>query len=631
MNKTLITIVALSVDTRHAVLYKHDGSTLTIPQGDARLPKIVADARIPLAEGMPALVDVTPIVVQRTEFVDAEKGTGGVVKFFRVAKSFLKKLVNTESPDAVPVEVAHVSPLDIGVFPGRDVPNQGAREENEVPQAVVPDAAEVAFDQAHQARGEAGYATTRQIQSALTNDQKIERAQVRLQQLVSNSKTTVDPEFHKPLDEKTETIVAVHQTTGAIIPDAHKLARQLRSSQKLENYVGFTKFIERLADIIDQRGHSVEDLMKFIEHGDLPIADDGCIVIYKRLKRRQGHFVDVHSGNVRQKVGSFVYMRSELVDPNRRKDCSNGLHVATLGYIGGFSGDVTIMGKVRPEDVFAVPEYDFTKMRVAGYHVLVDLPEKLRVLVNGGGSISSDPDGAILLNNVLRGHHIGITQYVQIGGHEGTNITYTDVEGATGPQVEAKPADVALSKAETLDMQEALEAKAPVAPDVKATDLVQPDESSIKTIMSTDPKETSQGEVDKTQTAKSETKLSQKDKAQQLLSAFQGAMSFPAEQKAAQALVAFRKSTRKGWAVLGISAEDAQDVEKTFNCEAAPVNEPKAQAPVKSTPVAAVQATDGQWEKAKKLLKAGKANSEVASKTGLSKDQVYRLKKKLQI
>jgi hypothetical protein len=611
------------------VLYKHDGSTLTIPQGDARLPKIVADARIPLAEGMPALVDVTPIVVQRTEFVDAEKGTGGVVKFFRVAKSFLKKLVNTESPDAVPVEVAHVSPLDIGVFPGRDVPNQGAREENEVPQAVVPDAAEVAFDQAHQARGEAGYATTRQIQSALTNDQKIERAQVRLQQLVSNSKTTVDPEFHKPLDEKTETIVAVHQTTGAIIPDAHKLARQLRSSQKLENYVGFTKFIERLADIIDQRGHSVEDLMQFIEHGDLPIADDGTIVIYKRLNRRDGEtFVDVHTGRIRQKVGAFVFMKAGLVDPNRRRDCSNGLHVGALSYMANFSGDVTVIAKVRPEDVFAVPEYDHTKMRVSGYHIVANLPPKLKAIVNNGGSISSDPEGALLLAQVLRGEHIGITQYVEVGGDQGTNVTYTDVEPGKSRTV---PAVVVLDKAETLDMQEALEAKAPVAPDVKATDLVQPDESSIKTIMSTDPKETSPGEVDKTQTAKSETKLSQKDKAQQLLSAFQGAMSFPAEQKAAQALVAFRKSTRKGWAVLGISAEDAQDVEKTFNCEAAPVNEPKAQAPVKSTPVAAVQATDGQWEKAKKLLKAGKANSEVASKTGLSKDQVYRLKKKLQI
>ena len=636
----IVTIVALSVDTRHAVLYMQDGSTFTINQGDARLPRIVEQSKDLLARNQPAMVDITPIFVERTEFSDAEKGTKGAIKFFKVAKAFLKKLINTDSPEQVPAEAAHVSPLDIGVFPGRDVVNQGTKEESEAPAQDLPDLStdEKALAAAEEARAEGlvGDATTGQAPVALTNDQKLDAARERMQQLVGNSHGTDKAEFHKPLNEETETIVAVHEKTGAIIPDAHKLARHLRSSQKLENYAGFQKFIERLSVIIEQRTHSVEDLMKFIEHGDLPIADDGCIVIFKRLNRRSDHFVDVHTGNIKQKVGSYVYLLPHLVDPNRRRDCSNGLHVGSLSYMSSFRGDVTVMAKVRPEDVFAVPEYSHNKMRVCGYHIVAELTDELKRLVNSNRSISEVEEGARLLHNVLRGNHVSITQHVQVGGHGGANVTYTDVRVDSADELPV----LEDGAAKTLDLGEPLLPKMEdiKAPEVKAQDLVNfgdepedprrddegnsSDESAITDIMSNDPKDTSGEETKPVQ------KASQKEQAQQLYADFTAMRDQPTRQAAAQKLIAFKKSTRKSWSVLGIESLAGANVQLVAGSEAAPVNAPK---PVKaqSTPVAAKEKpAESKVANVIAALKEGLSQREVAKKFDLSKDQVYRLAKK---
>lgn len=294
-----------------------------------------------------------------------------------------------------------------------------------------------------------------------------------MRELAGKGSTVDDPEFHKPItDEDPDTIVAVNTKTGSVIPHAHKLSSQMKAASKLKDFRGFVNFLNRLEPVLKDRGHSAEDLMKFIEYGDLPIADDGCIVIYKRLKEKHGTFVDVHSGNIKQNVGSYVFMRPGLVDPNRRQDCSNGLHVASLGYLSSFSGNVTVMAKVRPEDVFAVPEYSHTKMRVCGYHILAVLPESLRTYVNTGGSISSIPEGKELLNKVLRGAHVGITELVEVGGHNGSNVTYTKVENTEAAKAEEVKVDLVKETLEQSDLSEA--APTEKAAPVRATDLKEP-------------------------------------------------------------------------------------------------------------------------------------------------------------
>lgn len=458
--KKLVTIVGISVDAQNAVLYLEDGSTVTIAQGDPRLPKIVDEAKkhIPL-EGS-VVVDIAEPVKVRNEFKETEEGTGGLLKFFRVAKSFVKKFIDTESPEKVDEAVAHISPLELGIKPGQTILDVEEADDTTYALEAQPAAVEAIV--------EAPVAEVAKP-AELTNDQKIDLAAARMRELAGKGSTVDDPEFHKPItDEDPDTIVAVNTQTGSVIPHAHKLSSQMKAASKLQDFRGFVNFINRLEPVLKDRGHSAEDLMKFIEKGDLPIADDGCIVIYKRLKEKGNTFVDVHSGNIKQNVGSYVFMKPGLVDPNRRQDCSNGLHVASLGYLSSFSGNVTVMAKVRPEDVFAVPEYSVTKMRVCGYHILAVLPPELRNHVNSGGSISSIPEGKELLNKVLRGAHVGITELVEVGGHQGTNVTYTKVDSTA---VTADEVSVPLDK-ETLEESDLTEA-APTekAAPVLATDL----------------------------------------------------------------------------------------------------------------------------------------------------------------
>lgn len=462
--KKLVTIVGISVDAQNAVLYLEDGSTVTIAQGDPRLPIIVETAKKQIPVDGSAVVDIAEPVKVRNEFKETEEGTGGLIKFFRVAKSFIKKFIDTESPEKVDESVAHISPLELGIKPGQTILD--VEEADDLTYALEAQPAAV------EAVVEAPVAEVTKP-AELTNDQKIELATARMRELAGKGSTVDDPEFHKPItDEDPDTIVAVNTQTGSVIPHAHKLSSQMKAASKLKDFRGFVNFLNRLEPVLKDRGHSAEDLMKFIEHGDLPIADDGCIVIYKRLKQSGNTFVDVHSGRIKQNVGSYVFMRPGLVDPNRRQDCSNGLHVASLGYLSSFSGNVTVMAKVRPEDVFAVPEYSHTKMRVCGYHILAVLPESLRTHVNSGGSISSIPEGKELLNKVLRGAHVGITELVEVGGHNGSNVTYTKVENTEAAKAEEVKVDLVKETLEQSDLTEAAPTKKVAA--VLATDLKEP-------------------------------------------------------------------------------------------------------------------------------------------------------------
>lgn len=462
--KKLVTIVGISVDAQNAVLYLEDGSTVTIAQGDPRLPIIVETAKKQIPVDGSAVVDIAEPVKVRNEFKETEEGTGGLIKFFRVAKSFIKKFIDTESPEKVDESVAHISPLELGIKPGQTILDVEEADDLTYALEAQPAAVEEAVE-------DPVAEVTKPAE--LTNDQKIELATARMREFAGKGSTVDDPDFHKPItDEDPDTIVAVNTQTGSVIPHAHKLSSQMKAASKLKDFRGFVNFLNRLEPVLKDRGHSAEDLMKFIEHGDLPIADDGCIVIYKRLKKYNNTFVDVHSGNIKQNVGSYVFMKPGLVDPNRRQDCSNGLHVASLGYLSSFSGNVTVMAKVRPEDVFAVPEYSHTKMRVCGYHILAVLPESLRTHVNSGGSISSIPEGKELLNKVLRGAHVGITELVEVGGHNGSNVTYTKVENTETAKAEEVKVDLVKETLEQSDLTEAapVEKTAPV----RATDLKEP-------------------------------------------------------------------------------------------------------------------------------------------------------------
>lgn len=572
--KKLVTIVGISVDAQNAVLYLEDGSTVTIAQGDPRLPIIVETAKKQIPVDGSAVVDIAEPVKVRNEFKETEEGTGGLIKFFRVAKSFIKKFIDTESPEKVDESVAHISPLELGIKPGQTILDVEEADDLTYALEAQPAAVEAVVESPVAE-------VTKPVE--LTNDQKIDLATARMRELAGKGSTVDDPEFHKPItDEDPDTIVAVNTQTGSVIPHAHKLSSQMKAASKLKDFSGFVNFINRLEPVLKDRGHSAEDLMKFIEYGDLPIADDGCIVIYKRLKQKGNTFVDVHSGNIKQNVGSYVFMRPGLVDPNRRQDCSNGLHVASLGYLSSFSGNVTVMAKVRPEDVFAVPEYSHTKMRVCGYHILAVLPESLRTHVNSGGSISSIPEGKELLNKVLRGAHVGITELVEVGGHNGTNVTYTKVENTETAKAEEVKVDLVKETLEQSDLSEA-------APTEKAAPVLAADLKEPAPVVAPEIKKT---------------------KIDLLWEQFEAAYlaeDLATAQKFAEELISTKQKAKKGWAKLGISDEDAELILSIREASDIKVTTPETKAESPAKPEGKAMTVKEQAQELYRVFKETKA------------------------
>lgn len=620
MKIELISIIALAVDSRNLTLWKPDGSTVVYPQSDPRVARIVSEAQ---TKGLGTTqdqieVNIAPEVELRTEYLEAEKNTNGFVRFFKVAKAKLKeffedgtsvssartvsdiklgnptKTLVSKAMDtflAVQANEPEVTVAD-GCYDKRDnlmwvtgwdkdhnhpalvrfindvlwrdsgLTVRVLRQEWPIAIRAVSDDEMGEFaKQAHNIKG-VHVVFTNRGETPLpyvevvktTNQDKLAAASEKLAALGAIS--TDDANFHTDVKED-EVVVAV--TNNGVIPGIENLHRHLRQSAQLKDYKGFTKFLERLAPVIKDRLHSVEDLMKFMETAELPIADDGSILFLKRLKFRGEEngkrvFVDCHSGNIRQWVGCKVQVREDLVDPDRRQDCSNGLHVASMSYIRHFGGNVTILGKVAPEDVFAVPEYNTNKMRVAAYHIIAELPEEERCNVNNGIYLSKTEVGKKLLNDAIVGNHSSPTTLVMVGGHRGTNLKYTNLSSGSVEQFRT------VANKEALNMEESLN-EALAAEPVKATD--------IKPI------------VNKAPTVK--------EQIQELIKEFLSATTPEDKLAAADLLVEMRGKARKPWAALGVGSDvvaKIADVRTTYTAK--PIGKPK---PIKAKPVRSAAAT----------------------------------------
>lgn len=614
----LVKIIALSVDNRNITLWEPDGNTILIPQGDQRVARIVMEAKAKgLAPGNPVFVDVSIPIHRNTEYESVEKGTNGLIKFFRVAKKAIKDFLLDDSEPVVPlVPSIKMGEFDVSKLTSKAVTTflnvREATEGYEVPEPTVThttwgnfkvvltgftlkhDRTQVvkiireicnceqtkALDLANakwpvtlieSVTEDAANDFSRRLSSIPgvhavavkvtasvepfkeTNNSKLDAAETKLKAL--GAIDTEADAFHTELKED-ETIVAV--VNDKVIPDVQNLQRQIRQSAKLADYKGFARFMERLAGVIDKRLHSVEDLMKFMEKGDLPIADDGSIVIYKRLRSIEDNkFVDCHSGRIKQWVGCKVAVKEELVDPDRRQDCSNGLHVASLTYLSSFDGNVTIIGKVAPEDVFAVPQYNTNKMRVSAYHIVGQLTKEQASVVNNGGSISTVPGGTELLNKVLVGDHEAPSTLVMVGGHNGSNLTYTvlnrsSVDGGSGSSVAKRKTTIDINE----DLSNSALTSAPVtAQEVKPVEIKPAKAPTVK------------------------------EQILELVKEFQSAKSTEDKLAAADLLVELRGKARKPWAAFGV---DSSVVDQIASVRAAPGR--KESEPVKTNKAKVVPA-----------------------------------------
>jgi hypothetical protein len=132
------------------------------------------------------------------------------------------------------------------------------------------------------------------------------------------------------------------------------------------------RFLENLLE--NPMPEAVKELYDFLENtsggrSQFPITEDGCFIGYKGIS---ADWKDAYTGKIDNTIGTIVSMGRDKVDPNRRNECSYGLHVGTLEYARGFAAR-TILVKVNPRDCIAVPQdYNCSKLRVCQYEVLAE-------------------------------------------------------------------------------------------------------------------------------------------------------------------------------------------------------------------------------------------------------------------
>ncbi len=427
-------IVSAVADKDKVVFYKDDGDTLIIRQGDPRL-KGLLDQVIPITTaGNVAVISLETFNV----YEDFEKKTSGFVRFFKTAKS----------------KMLHVFGM----------------EDTSVKEVSLPVYSQPASAPAPAATSNTGYTNAAPVAS-----------QTQTESRKSDVGSTPKPQV-KPEDMSTdtrnlkadETIVAV--IDGIHIPGIEDIEHLIAHALKNNSEIGVKNFLIRLSKMIDKRGHSVGDLLRFMQKGDLPIADDGSIIAYKALKlsskashnyqfeKRDNLFVDIHSGNVPQQVGSYVHVREELVDKNRRNECSNGLHIARRGYLGGFRGDVCVLTKIAPEDVVTVPHGDPNKVRVMGYHILGLISNEAYQLLLQNKGASSIPELKSLLADAISGKHVPVLEKVEIGGGYGTKVTVTPTNAKDTSDRKRILTKAEVAKATHVDKTSDSEPAAPILP-----------------------------------------------------------------------------------------------------------------------------------------------------------------------
>lgn len=432
MEMQTLTIVALVVDTSQLTIYLQNGTKMYIPQGDTRLRGILEQATPQLvAHGV---ATVTIAEKESSPFKAFEKKSNGLVRFFSVAKEKLSKFFADT-----------VEPQVIGE-PGKSQIAQ-PKEEASLSEKGV-----------EEARMTAAYEEI--LENAVPTSDPLFGVGVKTQGKMADSLT--EEAKKSTLGEEPNTVIAV--VDNKIVPHMELIASQFANAASSDHSIGMTRFTQRLAAMTVKRNHSVQDLLKFLERGDLPIADDGSIVIYKVLRtygkddNGKAIYVDCHTRKVQQRVGSRVCMDESLVDHDRRNECSNGLHVARRAYVGTFSGDVCVLAKVNPEDVIAVPNYDANKMRVCAYTILAELSNEQYKRLCNNKDITNTDEGKTLLGNVLAGNHGVADQIVRITRDQGHGVMVENLKDEELPsnsevviEQVAKLAEVLTDGTEKLD------------------------------------------------------------------------------------------------------------------------------------------------------------------------------------
>lgn len=117
---------------------------------------------------------------------------------------------------------------------------------------------------------------------------------------------------------------------------------------------------------------AIEEFFLFLEKGRMPITEDGHFLAYKRIR---DDYTDVYTGTIDNSVGAVVEIDRSLVDTDRSRTCSTGLHFCSKDYLPNFSpGSKVVLVKINPADIVSIPsDYSNTKGRCCRYEVVAEI------------------------------------------------------------------------------------------------------------------------------------------------------------------------------------------------------------------------------------------------------------------
>lgn len=139
-------------------------------------------------------------------------------------------------------------------------------------------------------------------------------------------------------------------------------------------------FLENLMQNPSKR--AVDELYDFLEACNLPITDDGHFVAYKKVRH---DYLDIYTGKISNAIGEKPSMARNMVDEEKSRTCSQGLHFCSESYLSHYSSydyksDKIMIVKINPRDVVAIPaDYNNAKGRCCLYEVIGEAnPEDLK-------------------------------------------------------------------------------------------------------------------------------------------------------------------------------------------------------------------------------------------------------------
>lgn len=110
--------------------------------------------------------------------------------------------------------------------------------------------------------------------------------------------------------------------------------------------------------------NAVHEIYDFCTKMDFEITEDGCFLAYKNVNADLSSIYD--NGKTKHVIGGYTEV--EAYDTDRNQTCSKGLHFCSRNYLKSYPGNTTIIVKVNPMDVVAIPtDYNFEKGRCRKY------------------------------------------------------------------------------------------------------------------------------------------------------------------------------------------------------------------------------------------------------------------------